>query len=162
MVKRPLARGTDSARLDGMTLRLRPSVLPPLLAALLSACAGAPPPAAPAAGTPATAAAAPAPAITPAHRDLYAGIGLYQAGDYAGAIRQLTASPEIAKADKGTQLEAMKYAAFSYCVTAHQALCRQQFDKALKLDPAFDLAPGEKGHPLWGPVFDKAKRAARQ
>jgi hypothetical protein len=153
-----------------MTPRLRfpvfPFLLAALLAALLSACAGAPPPVAPAAATSTTAAAAPAtapaPAITPAHRDLYAGIGLYQAGDYAGAIRQLTASSEIARADKGTQLEAMKYAAFSYCVTAHQALCRQQFDKALKLDPAFDLAPGEKGHPLWGPVFDKAKRAARQ
>jgi hypothetical protein len=48
--------------------------------------------------------------------------------------------------------------AFSYCVTSRQTLCRQQFEKALKIDPAFDLAPGEKGHPLWGAVFDRAKK----
>jgi hypothetical protein len=43
-------------------------------------------------------------------------------------------------------------------VTSRQTLCRQQFDKALKLDPSFDLEPGEHGHPLWGPVFTKAKK----
>jgi hypothetical protein len=31
----------------------------------------------------------------------------------------------------------------------------------LRLDPSFDLAPGEQGHPLWGPVFVKAKLAAK-
>jgi hypothetical protein len=153
-----------------MTLRHRPHVLSALstllATGLLSACASVAPPAAPVAAPPPAAAApvavaAPAPEISPASRDLYAGIGLYQAGDYAGAIKQLSGSSEIPKADKGTQLEALKYTAFSYCVTSHQALCRQQFDKALRLDPSFDLAPGEKGHPLWGPVFAKAKRAAR-
>jgi hypothetical protein len=53
---------------------------------------------------------------------------------------------------------ALKYTAFSYCVTSRPAQCRQAFDKALKLDPAFELAPGEYGHPLWGPVFAKAKK----
>lgn len=85
------------------------------------------------------------------------GIELYNNGDYNGAIKRL-GSPEIASAPKATQLEAIKYTAFSYCVTARQALCRQQFEKALKLDPAFDLAPGEHGHPLWGPVFTRAKK----
>jgi hypothetical protein len=52
--------------------------------------------------------------------------------------------------------------AFSYCVTSRPAPCRQAFDRALRLDPSFDLAPGEHGHPLWGPVFTKAKQAASQ
>jgi Tfp pilus assembly protein PilF len=99
-------------------------------------------------------------AETAAHKELNAGIALYNAGDYAGAIKQL-GSADIAKADKATQLEAIKYTAFSYCLTGKQTPCRQQFQKALKLDPAFDLAPGEQGHPMWAPVFDKLKKPAR-
>jgi hypothetical protein len=86
------------------------------------------------------------------------GTAFYNNGDYANAIKRLTA-PEIATGSKATQLAALKYSAFSYCVTSRTTLCRQQFDKAFKLDPAFDLAPGEHGHPLWGPVFTKAKKA---
>lgn len=89
---------------------------------------------------------------------LNAGIALYENGDYMAAVRKLGNTGEIWKADKNIQLQALKYMAFSYCVTSQPAPCRQHFDKALKLDPAFDLAPGEKGHPLWGPVFDRAKR----
>jgi Tfp pilus assembly protein PilF len=89
---------------------------------------------------------------------LSTGIALYDRGDYAGAVKKLGSADEIWKADKDIQLQALKYMAFSYCVTSQPAACRQQFGKALKLDPAFDLAPGEKGHPLWGPVFERAKR----
>ena len=56
------------------------------------------------------------------------------------------------------QLEALKYTAFSYCLIGRTVSCRQQFEKAFKLDPGFDLAAGEKGHPLWGPVFAKVKK----
>jgi Tfp pilus assembly protein PilF len=94
-----------------------------------------------------------------ARKELNAGIELYNAGDYAGAIKRLGASNDIWKADKAIQLEALKYMAFSYCVTGHQVQCKQQFEKAVKLDPSFDLAPGEKDHPLWEPVFDKVKKA---
>ena len=52
----------------------------------------------------------------------------------------------------------LKYMAFSYCVTSRQTLCKQQFDKAFKISPTFDLAPGEKGHPLWTPMFERAKK----
>jgi hypothetical protein len=45
-------------------------------------------------------------------------------------------------------------------VTSRPGPCRETFDKALRLDPSFDLAPGEHGHPLWGPVFTKARQAA--
>jgi hypothetical protein len=89
---------------------------------------------------------------------LNAGIALYDQGEYAAAVKKLTTSGEIWKADKKMQQEALKYMAFSYCVTSQPVACRHQFDKALRLDPAFDLDPGEKGHPLWGPVFERAKK----
>jgi len=86
------------------------------------------------------------------------GIQLYGSGDYNGTVKHLAVAKEIWTADKDIQVEALKYMAFSYCVTFRQALCKQQFEKAVKLDPTFDLAPGEKGHPLWGPVFYRVKK----
>jgi hypothetical protein len=100
--------------------------------------------------------AAPAPAAK--QNPLNDGVELYNAGDFNGAIKRLAGAPEIWSGDKATQVTALKYMAFSYCVTRRKTLCKQQFNKALKLDPAFDLAQGEKGHPLWGPVFDQAKK----
>jgi hypothetical protein len=87
------------------------------------------------------------------------GVRLYDDGDFNGAIRRLSAR-DLNNGPMSTRLTALKYTAFSYCVTSRPAQCRQAFDKALRLDPAFDLAPGEHGHPLWGPVFTKAKQAA--
>lgn len=129
-----------------MTSR-RTSTLPAALALLLAAC-----------GSLQTAQKAPE---TPARKDLAAGLALYNAGDYPGAIKLLSSSADISKADKATQLEALKYTAFSYCLTGKPVPCRQQFQKALKLDPTFDLAPGEQGHPMWAPVWEKAKKPGR-
>lgn len=100
------------------------------------------------------------PAAAPVVRQspLNDGIELYNNGDFTGAIKRLAGAREIWSGDKPTQLTALKYMAFSYCVTGRRTLCKRQFDKALKLDPAFDLTQGEKGHPLWGPVFEKAKK----
>jgi hypothetical protein len=89
---------------------------------------------------------------------LQEGIRLYNDGDYNGAIRRLSAR-DLNNGPLATRLTALKYTAFSYCLTSRPAQCRQSFDKALRLDPNFDLAPGEHGHPLWGPVFTKAKQA---
>jgi len=87
------------------------------------------------------------------------GVALYDKGDYNGAIRRLNGS-EMNGADQRERLSALKYTAFSYCLTGRQALCRQTFDRAFKLDASFDLGPGEHGHPQWGPVFAQAKQAA--
>ena len=106
--------------------------------------------------------AAPAPAEIPqARKDLNAGIEMYKAGNYNGAIK-LLASPSIDSADTALQLEALKHLAFSYCVTGRKTLCRQQFAKAFKLDKAFNLAAGEKGHPLWTPAFERARKEANK
>jgi hypothetical protein len=87
------------------------------------------------------------------------GIELYNKGQYNDAIKRLSA-PEIAGGSKAGQVQALKYMAFSYCVTSRQTLCRQTFEKAFKLDASFDLQPGEHGHPLWGPAFARAKKQA--
>jgi hypothetical protein len=102
--------------------------------------------------------AGPAIPADPAQVALRDGIAAYDNGDYQGAVKKLSAR-EIAKSSKANQLIAIKYTAFSYCVSGRPALCRQQFDKALKLDPAFELEVGETGHPLWGPVFARAKKS---
>ena len=88
-------------------------------------------------------------------------IVLYDAGDYNGVIKRVSGPNEIRAEDNDLQVRAMKYMAFSYCVTKRQTLCRQQFEKILKRDPGFDLAPGEKGHPQWQTAFTKAKKAQK-
>jgi hypothetical protein len=87
---------------------------------------------------------------------LHEGIHLYNEGDFNGAIRRLSAR-EISNGPVSTRVTALKYTAFSYCVTSRPAQCQHAFEKALRLDPSFDLSPGEHGHPLWGPVFAKAR-----
>ena len=103
--------------------------------------------------------AGPSTPADPAQVALRDGMAAYDNGDYKGAIKKLGA-PEIARSSKANQLIAIKYTAFSYWVSGRPAPCRQQFDKALKLDPSFELEAGETGHPLWGPVFERAKKAA--
>lgn len=137
---------------------------------LLAGCAASPsdsaaPPAAPAAASAplplktVTQESVPEVASAPLKQSaLSEGIDLYNKGDYNGAVKRLAGAAEIWSGDKATQVAALKYMAFSYCVSARPTLCKQQFRKALKLDPGFDLAQGEKGHPLWGPVFERVKK----
>ena len=97
--------------------------------------------------------------LSPEQLALKEGIDMYNKGDFNNAIKRLAAS-EISNGSKPGQLSALKYTAFSYCVTNRATLCRQSFEKAFKLDPSFDLAAGEHGHPLWGKVFQRAKGPA--
>jgi len=98
-------------------------------------------------------------ASEPGRAKLAEGVDRYDAGDFGSAIRALNA-PEIDQSDIATRVEAGKYLAFSYCVTNRRTLCRKTFDRVLALDPAFALKPAEAGHPLWGPVFAQARKAA--
>ncbi len=84
------------------------------------------------------------------------GIALYHEGEFNAAIRRLT-SNDMNGGSVRNRVTALKYTAFSYCVTNRPAPCRQAFERALRLDASFDLAPGEQGHPLWGPQFARAK-----
>jgi hypothetical protein len=86
------------------------------------------------------------------------GMRLYDEGDFQGAIKRLGSNDIRSNSALRIRLAALKYTAFSYCVTARARQCEQSFEKALKLDPGFALEPGEQGHPLWGPAFERAKR----
>ena len=123
----------------------------------------APEPEAPRTTPPAPPPPPPPPVVTPSGRALASGVGLYDAGDFNGAIKSLLGAKEIwsdstssdALANKVT---ANKYLAFSYCVTNRRTQCRKHFVDALKLDPGFTLEPAEKTHPIWGPEFERAKK----
>ncbi|KVV47927.1 type VI secretion protein [Burkholderia ubonensis] len=82
----------------------------------------------------------------------------YAAGDYGRTIAILGRAREIDGADVDTQVAAHKLLAFSYCVTNRVATCRAEFSKILDLNPRFELTPAEKGHPIWGPAFETARR----
>ena len=87
------------------------------------------------------------------------GVRLYEAEDYAAAEEQFL-TPAIWAEDSSVQVQvqALKYLAFSYCLTDRPNQCRFAFECALQIDPSFHLKSTEVGHPLWGPVFDQAAR----
>lgn len=89
------------------------------------------------------------------------GIRLYDNGDFDDAIARLS-EPEVRAAPAPMRVEALKYIAFSHCVTRDLLDCRLAFDTALALDRDFELGRGEGGHPMWGPVFEGAKAASEQ
>lgn len=149
------------ATLAGSALLSGCDTLKPLVTSKPEAAHGAPPATHGGTAKPAVAPGVPAsqaPAVSADQLALREGIELYNKGSYSEAIKRLSA-PDISTGPKATQVQALKYTAFSYCVSSRQALCRQAFEKAFKLDPAFDLQPGEYGHPLWGPAFARAKKA---
>ncbi|MFC5510530.1 TssQ family T6SS-associated lipoprotein [Massilia jejuensis] len=86
------------------------------------------------------------------------GIRLYNEGDFNAAIKRLGSNDIRASSPARIRVMALKYTAFSYCVTSRPKQCEQAFEKALKIDPDFTLESGEEGHPLWGPAFERAKR----
>jgi len=93
-----------------------------------------------------------------ANLSLQEGIILYDEGDYSGAIAKFLES-EMESTSSSIRVEALKYAAFSYCVTGRMDQCRRAFERALKIDARFSLNKGEAGHPVWGPVFQHTRIA---
>ena len=97
----------------------------------------------------------------PSNKQLVSGIKSYEEGDYQTALITIRKAQEMGLNDKHDQVIAFKYLAFIHCVSGQDKQCRDEFRKALALDPTFDLTPAEAGHPLWGPVFrgEKARYA---
>jgi len=107
----------------------------------------------------------PTPTVTASGRALAEGVGMYDAGNFNGAIKRLLGAKEIwddsTTADAlSNKLAAHKYIAFSYCVTNRRTQCRKHFVDAIKLNADFRLEPTEKTHPVWGPEFERAKKQA--
>ena len=89
-------------------------------------------------------------------QDLADGIKQYEDGNYSEAARLLQSG-----LDQGLrsddQVKAHKYLAFIHCISGREQRCRDEFRAALKIDPSFELAANEAGHPIWGPAFRSAK-----
>lgn len=87
---------------------------------------------------------------------LAAGLRSYEEGNYAEASRQLQAAIKQGLSSKD-RVKAHKHLAFINCVTDRVAACREEFRRALDIDPKLELAAAEAGHPIWGPVFGAVK-----
>jgi len=87
---------------------------------------------------------------------LSTGIGQYESGRYDESARSLRIALKrgLAKRD---QVTAHKYLAFIQCATGREAQCRDEFRRALRIDPGMELDAAEAGHPIWGPVFRSVK-----
>ena len=94
---------------------------------------------------------------SPGQQDLASGVKEYEEGNYAEASRLLQSSLDQGLSGKSDQVRAHKYLAFIHCVSGRDARCRDEFRTALKIDPSFELAANESGHPIWGPVYRSVK-----
>jgi len=87
---------------------------------------------------------------------LSAGLKQYDDGDYQPAAKSLHTALDQGLSNKD-QVVAHKHLAFIHCSQNRTAPCRDEFRKALAIDPSMELAPAEAGHPIWGPIFQNVK-----
>jgi hypothetical protein len=92
-----------------------------------------------------------------AKQDLLSGISAYEDGDYKTAPKLMQSALDAGLLLDSDKVVAHKYLAFMHCALRRDRPCREEFRKALELDPQFDLDPAEAGHPMWGPVFRNVK-----
>jgi hypothetical protein len=88
---------------------------------------------------------------------LQAGIEAYDNGRHREAAKLLRAAL-ASKPGEADRVEAHKYLAFIECSLDRRRQCRDEFRKALAIDPTLELSPAEAGHPVWGPIFRNLKR----
>jgi Tfp pilus assembly protein PilF len=94
---------------------------------------------------------------TRGQRELDVGMKAYEDGEYPYAARLLQASLDAGLRGTTNRVRAHKYLAFLHCASNRIQQCRDEFRKALEIDPSFDLREDEAGHPIWGPVFRGVK-----
>lgn len=87
---------------------------------------------------------------------LAAGLRHYEDGNYGEAAKQLQAAIDQGLA-RPARVNAHKHLAFIHCAENRTGRCRDEFRKALAIDPSMELAPAEAGHPTWGPIFRSLK-----
>jgi Tfp pilus assembly protein PilF len=93
-----------------------------------------------------------------ARNSLQLGLRHYEEGRYLEAYRRLKDALDEGLPIK-ERVQAHKYVAFIYCVSNRPGECREEFRRALDVDPSFQLNAAEVGHPIWGPVFRSLKPA---
>ena len=97
---------------------------------------------------------------TPAQHKLAAGVKAYQASQFKEAAETLEAALKEGLPQKGDEVLAHKYAAFSYCLANHTTQCRAEFHAIFLIDANFELLPSEANHPVWAPIYKKEQQAA--
>jgi outer membrane biosynthesis protein TonB len=98
---------------------------------------------------------APKPEVKPTQ--LQAGIEAYDDGRHKEAAKLLRAALASDLSTDG-QVQAYKYLAFIDCSANRRTQCRENFRRALAIDPTLELTPAESGHPTWGPIFRALKQ----
>ena len=79
-----------------------------------------------------------------------------EAGEYTESAKNLQGAISLGLPER-ERADAHKYLAFIHCAENRERQCRDEFRKALTVDPALELAPAEAGHPVWGPIFRSLK-----
>lgn len=87
---------------------------------------------------------------------LGAGLKQFDDGDYDASAKSLQTALSRGLSPKD-QVEAYKHLAFIHCANNRIGACRNDFRKALTMDPTLELTDAEAGHPVWGPVFSSLK-----
>ncbi len=134
-------------------LRRRHAMTPRLLAAAFAAllaagCATRPPP-------------PPPPGLLdlidkPAERALLEGIRAYDEGQYGASEAALRKALDAGLSNPRDQATAYKLVAFITCTSQRVPQCEAAFRAARAAWPAFALSRSEAGHPVWGPVYQRA------
>lgn len=94
-----------------------------------------------------------------AEQHLSSGIRAYEDGDYRNSAQFLQNALSAELFLNSDKVAAHKYLAFIHCAQSREKSCRNEFRKALELDPKLELTPAEAGHPSWGPVFKALKQS---
>jgi Tfp pilus assembly protein PilF len=87
---------------------------------------------------------------------LNTGLKQYDDGEYQPAAKSLQSALDQGLSDKD-KVNAHKHLAFIHCSNGRNGTCREEFRKALAIDPKLELTPAEAGHPGWGPIFRSLK-----
>ena len=88
------------------------------------------------------------------------GMVKYDSGEYPAAQALYQSALKEGLKSKEDQVRAMKFTAFTLCLTEKFGPCRAEFVKIYDVDPRFDLTPAEAGHPSWTRTFASAKAQA--
>ena len=86
------------------------------------------------------------------------GVAAFGMGEYGRAESKLVESFKLGLTNTPDLLRGYKTQAFVYCLTARTTQCEKAFDAAFTINRKFSLTPGERQHPVWGPVFAKVQR----
>jgi len=91
---------------------------------------------------------------------LHIGLDQYHNGNYDRSIKELNLTLKLNPTDE-EHILAHKHLAFIYCISGKERICYEEFKHVLEVNPKFELSPEESGHPIWGPVFRRAKQNNR-